>query len=275
MRADIFATLRSTAPREGKVAIDVARDGYVATVTIDRPEALNAFDAPHLEALLALLRTLRDDRSVRCAIVTGAGDRAFSAGADIKRMATFGPREGRAFAALGHAVTKAIETLPQPVIAAVNGYAFGGGCELALACDIRICSENAAFAQPEVTLGIPPGWGGTQRMPRVVGPGIAAEIIFTGRRVGAAEALRIGLVNAVYPADRLPHEAQALAARIAANSPRAVRAAKAAMSRAFSGEPAAGLNSELDLFGAAFATDDQTIGMEAFIAKQVAEFADE
>ena len=254
------------------MAIAVSRDGHVATVTMDRPEALNAFDLEQLEALLAALRGLRDERDIRCAILTGAGAKAFAAGADIKRMAAMGPQEGEAFGRLGHAVADAIEALPQPVIAAVNGYAFGGGCELALACDIRLCSENALFAQPEVTLGIPPGWGGTQRLPRLVGPGLAAELIFTGRRVGAEEALRIGLVNAVYPPGGLTDATRALAERIAANSPRAVRAAKSAMSRAFAGEPKEGLATETALFAAAFATEDQKAGMRAFVEKRKPEF---
>lgn len=256
------------------MAIGVARDGLVATVTMDRPETLNAFDQEQLEALLAVFKGLREERAVRCVILTGAGDKAFAAGADIKRMAEMGPREGEAFGRLGHAVADAVETLPQPAIAAVNGYAFGGGCELALACDIRLCSENAVFAQPEVSLGIPPGWGGSQRLPRLVGPGLAAELILTGRRVGAEEALRIGLVNAVHPqADLLP-AARAMAEQIAANSPKAVRAAKAAMARAFAGKTVEGLVTERTLFAAAFATDDQKEGMRAFVEKRKPEFAD-
>ncbi len=256
------------------MAIDVTRDerGHVATVTMDRPAALNAFDHDQLQALLDAFRGLRDDPDVRCVILTGAGDKAFAAGADIKRMAGMGPQEGEAFGRLGHAVAGAIETLPQPVIAAVNGYAFGGGCELALACDIRICSTNAVFAQPEVSLGIPPGWGGSQRLPRLVGSGLAAELIFTGRRVNAEEALRIRLVNAVLPPGELIGAAQALASQVAANSPRAVRAAKAAMARAFAGEPTTGLATELALFAAAFATEDQKTGMRAFVEKRTPEF---
>ncbi len=254
------------------MAIDVARDGHVATVTMARPEALNAFDHDQLEALLAAFRGLRDEREVRCVVLTGAGDKAFAAGADIKRMAGMGPQDGEAFGRLGHAVADAIETLPQPVIAAVNGYAFGGGCELALACDIRICSANAVFAQPEVSLGIPPGWGGSQRLPRLVGPGLAAELIFTGRRVAAEEAMRIGLVNTVHPLDELMPAARTMADQIAANSPRAVRAAKSAMARAFAGEPKAGLATESALFAAAFATEDQKAGMRAFVEKRKPEF---
>ena len=182
------------------------------------------------------------------------------------------PADGLAFGRKGHAVASAIEWLPQPVIAAVNGYAFGGGCELAIACDIRLASENARFAQPEVALGIPPGWGGTQRLPRLIGPGFAAEMIFTGRHVYADEALRIGLVNAVYPADQLLPKALEMAAAIAHNSPAAVRAAKRAIALALAGNPGAGLAAEVAIFGAAFATADQREGMKAFLEKRAPVF---
>jgi enoyl-CoA hydratase len=257
------------------MAIEVARAEGVATVTISRPEALNAFNTAQLAALLETFRSLREERAIRCVIVTGAGEKAFAAGADIKEMVELSPPEALAFGRLGHAVTAAVEGLPQPAIAAVNGYAFGGGCELALACDIRLASANAVFAQPEVGLGIPPGWGGTQRLARLVGPGIAAELIFTGRRVGAEEALRIGLVNAVHPSDRLIPEATALAGKIAASSPRAVRLAKHALSLAFAGDPAAGLAAELDLFARSFGSADQREGMRAFVEKRPAVFTGE
>lgn len=255
------------------MAIDLTRDGHIATVTMNRPDALNAFDDDQLHAMLDTFHTIRQAPEIRCVILTGAGARAFAAGADIKRMAEMGPQEGDHFARLGHAVADTIETLPQPVIAAVNGYAFGGGCELALACDLRLCSDNAVFAQPEVSLGIPPGWGGSQRLPRLIGPGLAAELIFTGRRVAAEEALRIGLVNAVYPAAELMSATRTLAEHIAANSPRAVRAAKAAISRAFAGKTIEGLAVERSLFAAAFATEDQKTGMRAFLAKSQPEFS--
>ena len=248
--------------------IDVDRDDAVATVTINRPQALNAFDDAQLRDLLDALRALRDDRSVRSVVLTGAGDRAFAAGADIKAMAMMGRPEALAFGRRGHAVASALEALPQPVIAAINGLAFGGGCELALACDLRLASERAVFAQPEVSLGIPPGWGGTQRLPRLVGPGLAADLIFTGRRVAAEEALRIGLVNAVYPPDRLLPEALALAGRIAANSPTALAASKRALTLALAGHPDAGLAAEVELFADAFGTPDQREGMAAFVEKR-------
>jgi enoyl-CoA hydratase len=256
------------------MAVDVTIEDAVALVTMNRPEALNAFNSEQLDLLLGAFRSLGEDRSVRTVILTGAGERAFAAGADIREMAELSPSEGLAFGRKGHAVANAIELLPQPVIAAVNGYAFGGGCELALTCDIRLASENARFAQPEVALGIPPGWGGSQRLPRLIGPGFAAEMIFTGRHVFADEALRIGLVNAVHPAGQLVSKARELAAAIARNSPAAVRAAKRAMAFSFAGDPGAGLAAEASLFGAAFATADQREGMRAFLEKRAPAFND-
>jgi enoyl-CoA hydratase len=256
------------------MAVDVSRDGAVATVTLNRPQALNAFDTPQLERLLAALQEIAADRSVRAVVITGAGDKSFAAGADIKEMAKLSSDAALAFGKLGHAVMNAAERMPQPIIAAVNGYAFGGGCELALSCDIRLASLNALFAQPEVSLGIPPGWGGSQRLPLVVGPGLAAEMIFTGRRIDADEALRIGLVNAVHPLGRLRDEAAAMAAKIAANSPAAVRAAKRLLSLAFGRDQAVGLDTERLTFAAAFGTPDQREGMTAFIEKRAAAFAD-
>jgi len=254
------------------MGVDVTRDDAVATVTMNRPEALNAFNSAQLRALLGAFRELRDDRLVRCVILTGAGTKAFAAGADIKEMVDLEGQRAVAFARLGHAVANAIEELPKPVIAAVNGFAIGGGSEVALACDIRLAADNAQFAQPEVSLGIPPGWGATQRLPRVVGPEIAAELIFTGRRIKADEALRIGLVSAVYPADRLLPEALRLATAIAANSPRAVTAAKQAMALSRAGNPSAGLDAEAALFAASFGSADQREGMRAFLEKRRAVF---
>ncbi|MDQ3657666.1 MAG: enoyl-CoA hydratase-related protein, partial [Chloroflexota bacterium] len=178
------------------MAIELEYQNHVALITINQPDKLNALNSDRLRSLFLRIQEASLHPDVRAIVLTGAGDRAFVAGADIKEMVSLSHEEGRAFGELGHAVTSALEEAPQPVIAAVNGYAFGGGCELALACDIRLASPNAIFAQPEVSLGIPPGWGGSQRLPRVVGPGIASELIFTGRRIDAAEALGIGLVNA-------------------------------------------------------------------------------
>lgn len=256
------------------MAVEVEITDSVAVITMNRPEALNAFNLEQLDRLGAALEGVRGNRAVRAVIITGAGERAFAAGADIKQMAELNPEQGLAFGRKGHAITNAIELLPQPVIAAVNGYAFGGGCELAIACDIRIASENARFAQPEVGLGIPPGWGGSQRLPRLIGPGFASEMILTGRHIHADEALRIGLVNAVHPPAQLMPTAQEMAAQIARNSPSAVRSAKRLISLAFAGNPGAGLAAEAAAFGAAFATLDQREGMKAFIEKRPAQFAD-
>src|SRR3954451_13964722 len=196
------------------MAVDLTRDGAIATITLNRPDALNAFNTEQLHALLDVYEQVKTDPTIRVVIVTGAGERAFAAGADIKEMVALARDGGFSFGRLGHAITRGVETLPQPVIAAVNGFALGGGCELALASDIRLASENAVFAQPEVSLGIPPGWGGSQRLVRAVGPGFAAEMILSGRRVKADEALRIGLVNAVYPQSELLPKTRALADQI-------------------------------------------------------------
>lgn len=254
--------------------IEVHEDGRIATVVINRPEALNAFDSAQLRDLLDVFRDLRTNKEVRAIVLTGAGEKAFAAGADIRAMRDMDRFAGEEFGRLGHAVAMAIESMPQAVIAAVNGFALGGGCELALACDIRLASETAVFAQPEVSLGIPPGWGGTQRLPRLVGPGLAAELILTGRRVAAEEALRIGLVNAIYPRDSLLDEAKAMARLIAAQSPRAVAAAKQALAVAF-GETGKGLAIEVEQFARAFGTFDQREGMTAFLEKRQPVFSGE
>ncbi len=244
----------------------------VALVTMSRPEAMNAFNTDQLEALLNVVNTLSSDSQVRAVVLTGEGKRAFAAGADISEMSTKSPSEAKCFGDLGHSIGLGIGSAPQPWIAAVNGYALGGGCEMALACDIRIASENAQLGQPEVTLGIPAGWGGTQRLPRLVGPGVAAVLLLTGKRIKADEALRIGLVNAVYPADELLPAAMEMAQTIAANSPVAVSASKRAMRLAFDLPLAAGLAYEAQMFALSFDSDDQKEGMTAFGEKRRAEF---
>jgi enoyl-CoA hydratase len=254
------------------LAIDLERRGPIAVVTMNRPEALNACNNEQLGLLTETFDDIAGDGSIRCVILTGAGERAFAAGADIKEMKDLDGEGGLAFGRAGHRATRAVEELPQPVIAAVNGFALGGGCELALAADIRIASENAVFAQPEVTLGIPPGWGGSQRLTRLVGPGISSELILTGRRVKSEEALRIGLVNAVYPLDQLMAEASRLAESIASNSPLAVRSAKQLIRLAFNGQTTDGLDTEARAFGNAFTTGDQKEGMTAFVEKRAATF---
>jgi enoyl-CoA hydratase len=254
------------------MAIDVEIRDHVALVTMNRPEALNALSPEQLDQLRQALHDVGLNGDVRAVILTGAGERAFAAGADIRAMAEMSAADALEFARKGQAAASALERLPQPVIAAVNGYAFGGGCELAIACDIRLASENARFAQPEVGLGIPPGWGGSQRLPRLIGPGYAAEMILTGHHVMADEAQRIGLVNAVHPLPRLLDEARLMAAQIAKNGPRAVRDAKRLMWLAFAGNPGAGLAAEAAAFAGAFSGAEQREGMHAFLEKRTPEF---
>ena len=252
------------------VTVDV--QGHIAIVTMERRDALNAFNTSQLEALIAGLQKTLDDARVRVGILTGAGERSFAAGADIKEMSAKTPADAAAFAGLGHRATRMLEESAIPWIAAVNGYAFGGGCEMSLACDIRIASDKAVFAQPEVGLGIPPGWGGTQRLARIVGPGMAAEMILSGRWVRAEEALRIGLVNAVHAQDELLEKAVELAASIAANSPAAVQAAKKLMRIEGNAAPAIGLEHEAQAFALLFGSKDQREGMAAFLEKREAHF---
>lgn len=252
--------------------VEVSVDGRVATVTLNRPDVLNAFNTEVLKILVGELHALGHREDIGAVILTGAGEKAFAAGADIREMKDKNPTEARAFAELGQMVTTTIERIPQAVIAAVNGFALGGGCEIALACDIRICSENARFGQLEINLGIIPGWGGSQRLVRLCGPGFARELIFTGRMVDAQEALRWGLVNAVYPQAELMDKAREMAGTIAAKSGIMVQYAKQCMNRALDQDLAGGLRLEADMFGLAFATEDQTEGMEAFLAKRPAEF---
>jgi enoyl-CoA hydratase len=253
------------------MSIDIERADAIAVVTMNRPEALNAFNTVQLEELLAAMRQLGADDAIRAIVITGAGDRAFAAGADIKEMEAKSPLEAKAFAELGHAVCAAIERAPQPTIAAVNGFALGGGCEVALACDIRLAAERAMLGQPEVALGIFPGWGGTQRLPRLIGAGLAKELIFTGRSVNAAEALRIGLVNAVHPAQELLSKARELAGQVAAQGPLAVRHAKIAINHAF-GDTLGGFEQEQQLFALLFGTTDQREGMAAFVGRRKPSF---
>jgi enoyl-CoA hydratase len=257
------------------VAVQVAQDGAIATVTLDRSEVLNAFNTAQLRDVLDTFKAIGENRSIRAVVLTGAGEKAFAAGADIKEMIDLDRAGAYEFGKLGHAATRAVETLPQPVIAAVNGFAMGGGCEIALATDIRIASENAVFGQPEVGLGIPPGWGGTQRLVRAVGPGFAAEMILTGRRVKADEALRVGLVNAVVPFAELLPKARELAEMIAKSSPLAVRSAKRLMQLAFNGQISSGLSTEHEAFANAFESNQQVEGMRAFIEKRQPLFDDE
>ena len=243
------------------------QEGPILILTLDRPQALNALNAQVLDDLDRALDAVDLD-TVRCLILTGSGEKAFAAGADIAAMAHMNQEEAADFSRRGNQVFRRIETFPLPTIAAVNGYALGGGCELSMACDIRLCSENAIFGQPEVTLGITPGFGGTQRLMRLIGMGRAKELIFSARTVKAAEALGMGLVNAVYPESELLPAAKALAARIAKNAPIAVRACKAAMSEGTDLPMDEAVTAEVREFSGCFGTEDQKRGMEAFLNRQ-------
>ncbi len=258
-----------TEPRGG-VVVDAG--GPIATVTIDRPQVLNALDDVTLRELAAAFEGLAESPLLRCVILTGAGEKAFVAGADIANMAGLGPREARALAELGHELGDAIEALPVPVIAAVGGYALGGGCELALACDFVYASSKARFGQPEVNLGVIPGFGGTQRLARRVGIGRARELVYTGAIISAEEALRIGLCNAVVePAQLLPR-VRAVAETIAQKGPLAIADAKRAMRRGADMPLAEANELERHLFAGLFATADQKEGMQAFLEKRPAKF---
>ncbi len=239
----------------------------VAVVTIDREKALNALNAEVLDDLKAAFDGIDTD-VIRCVIVTGAGEKSFVAGADITEMSSLDAAGGEAFGKKGNDIFRMIETFPVPVIAAVNGFALGGGCELAMSCDFRICAEQAIFGQPEAGLGITPGFGGTQRLARLVGPGMAKQLIYTAKNIKAAEALRIGLVNAVYPAEELMAAAEKLAAQIASNAPIAVRACKRAINEGLEVPVEQAVVMEEKLFGSCFATEDQKTGMQAFLEKK-------
>ena len=239
----------------------------VGIVTINRPEALNALNSAVLDELDAVIDAV-DLNTVRCLILTGAGEKSFVAGADIGEMSSLTKAEGEAFGKKGNDVFRKIETLPVPVIAAVNGFALGGGCEISMSCDIRICSDNAVFGQPEVGLGITPGFGGTQRLARLVSPGMAKQLIYTARNIKADEAYRIGLVNAVYPQEELMAQAQKMAAGIAKNAPIAVRNCKKAINDGLDVAMDDALVIEEKLFGDCFETHDQVEGMTAFLEKR-------
>ena len=241
-------------------------EGMVGIITINRPKALNALNSQVLEELDATLDAV-DQNAVRCLILTGAGEKSFVAGADIGEMSTLTKAEGEAFGKKGNDVFRKLETFPLPVIAAVNGFALGGGCEISMSCDIRICSDNAVFGQPEVGLGITPGFGGTQRLARIVGPGKAKQLIYTARNIKAAEAYRIGLVNEVYPLEELMPQAIKMAKGIAKNAPIAVRACKKAINEGLEVGMDEAIVIEEKLFGSCFETEDQKYGMAFFLDK--------
>lgn len=243
----------------------------IAVVTMNRPKAMNAMNQATLIELNHLFSHL--DAEVQVVILTGAGEKAFVAGADILEMQPLDAMTARRFAQLGHQLGATMENLSIPVIAAVNGFALGGGCELAMACDIRLASETARFGQPEVNLGVIPGFGGTQRLVRLIGKGRASELIYTGDMIDAAEALRIGLVNKVFPADELLPAARKMAAKIVSKGAVAISLAKSAINHGSETDLVRACAHEADLFGMCFATADQKEGMQAFLEKRPAQFS--
>lgn len=247
--------------------VELEHKGDIAILTINRPEALNALNDEVMTQLDKVLDTI-DPAVVRCLIVTGAGEKAFVAGADIAQMSGLTKAEGQAFGKHGNDVFRKLETLPVPTIAAVNGFALGGGCELCMSCDIRLCADTAVFGQPEVGLGITPGFGGTQRMARLIGIGKAKELVYTARNIKAPEALSVGLVQAVYPLGDLMEAAMKMAVRIAGNAPIAVRACKKAINDGLQVDMDQAIEIEEKLFGSCFETKDQKSAMTAFVEKR-------
>jgi enoyl-CoA hydratase len=254
------------------VSVRVARDRGVATITVDRPDAMNALDVGHAEELRDRLAELARDDDARVVVLTGAGEKAFIAGADIKHMQALGVLEARRWGELGHACGSLLETMPKPTVAAVNGYALGGGLELALACDLRLAATTAKLGQPEINLGVLPGWGGSIRLARTTTLGYAKELILTGRTVDAAEALERGLVNAVHEPGELMAKTRELCETLAAKSPLALAYAKEATNLALQGEHRASLETEARLFAMLFSSEDQKEGMAAFVEKREPDF---
>ncbi len=253
-------------------AVLQSREGAIVTITLNRPDKLNALNAQLLTELFAVLSELRKDSSCLCAVITGSGEKAFAAGADIEAMSQMTAAEALKFGELGQSVNHLIEALPFPVIAAVNGFALGGGCEVALACDFIYASERAKFGQPEVNLGIIPGFGGTQRLARRVGTALARELCYTGDIIDASEALRTGLANKVFPAAELLQKAQETAKKIASKGPIAVRACKRVILKGEDVNLTTATELETQSFGAIFGSHDQREGMTAFVAKRPAVF---
>lgn len=252
--------------------IIVEKENHIATVTINRPESLNALNKETLDELLTCFKEFSLDDEIKAIILTGSGEKAFVAGADISFMQNLTAHESRTFGQLGHLVMHTIENTPQPVIAAINGFALGGGCELALACDMRFASDNAKFGQPEVNLGVVPGFGGTQRLPRLIGKGLANELLFTGNIIDSAEAVRIGLVNRIYSQDELLTACRQIAKTITLKGQVAVRLCKEAVNHGVEMDLTRGCAYEADLFALCFASEEQTEGMTAFLEKRSPKF---
>ena len=252
--------------------VKLEKKNAIAYVTIDRPKVLNALNMATMQELWQIFSDLKDDKHVRVVILTGSGEKAFVAGADINELAKNDPVVAKAYTHKGQATLDLIENLGKPVIACINGFALGGGCEIAMACTMRLASENAKLGQPEVKLGIIPGYGGTQRLPRLVGKGIAMQLLLAGEMISAQEAHRIGLVNEVVPAAELISRAQAIAGKIIANGPLAVQYTMEAVNKGMEMPLAEGLYLEAVLFGAACATEDKREGTTAFLEKRQAAF---
>jgi enoyl-CoA hydratase len=254
------------------MSIDVERDGGVAVVTVNRPDALNALDVEHAQLLRSRLGDLAADESARVVVLTGTGEKSFIAGADIKHMQGLGTLEARRWGELGHACGHLLETMPKPTIAAINGYALGGGLELALACDLRVAASTAKLGQPEIDLGILPGWGGSIRLARTTTLGFAKELIYTGRTIDADEALERGVVNAVYEPAELRTKTLELAEVLVAKSALALAYAKEATNLALQGPHRTNLEIEARLFAMMFSSEDQKEGMAAFVEKREPRF---
>lgn len=252
--------------------IKFEKDGAVAIVTIDRPKVLNALNDETIAELDHCFTAIAGDKTILCVILTGGGEKSFIAGADIGELATCDVISGRIKSDKGHAFLFKLENLPQPVIAAINGFALGGGCEFSMACDIRLASEKARIGQPEVNLGIIPGYGGTQRLARLVGSGKAKQMIMTGDFITAEEAHRIGLVDEIYPPDELMPRAKEMAQKIASKGPLAIKAAKEAINLGLDVDLKSGCKHEATLFAGLCASEDMKEGLNAFLEKRKAEF---
>ena len=254
------------------MVIEISKNNHIGTLTINRPDSLNAMNREVLLEFINELKKIQSDKDIRVIIITGSGEKAFIAGADIKLMQKMNREEAFEFANLGQELANLIEKSAKPVIAAVNGYALGGGCEIALSCHLRIASDNAVFAQPEVKIGLLPGWGGTQRLPRIIGRGLANEIILTGRNVTAKEALDIGLVNRVVPQEELMNTCFDIANAILKNSPNAIAESIKLIRLAAGTKLKKGLSKEAKSFSELFETEETAEGLTAFVEKRPPKF---